>query len=92
MSNVLTFTPRPLADAPRTLSDAEFRHQIEDAAQAALDTADRLIALLDRIEGDAGREDGADAKPSLGAPENHHASQIVWLRGSASDAEQDAGP
>ena len=34
-------------------------------------------------------EDGGDAEPSLGAPENHHASQIVWLRGSSSDSEQD---
>ncbi|KQP81112.1 hypothetical protein ASF60_22345 [Methylobacterium sp. Leaf113] len=71
-------------------SSAEIRRQIEDAAQAALDTADRLIALLDQIEGDTDREDGADAEPSLGAPENHHASQVVWLRGSSSDAEQDA--
>ncbi|KQP79461.1 hypothetical protein ASF60_22760 [Methylobacterium sp. Leaf113] len=70
-------------------SSAEIRRQIEDAAQAALDTADRLIALLDQIEGDTDREDGADAEPSLGAPENHHASQVVWLRGSSSDAEQD---
>ncbi|MBY0362330.1 MAG: hypothetical protein K2X45_10520 [Phreatobacter sp.] len=70
------------------LSEAEFRRQIEEAAQAALDTADRLIALLDRIEGDADREDDGDAEPSLGAPENH-ASQIVWLRGSSSDTEQD---
>lgn len=91
MSNVHTFTPRrPTAapSAPQVLSEAEFRRQIEEAAQAALDTADRLIALLDLIEGDADREDGADAEPSLGAPENH-ASQIVWLRGCSSDTEQD---
>ncbi|WP_243912599.1 hypothetical protein [Methylobacterium sp. J-078] len=67
-------------------SPAEVRRQIEEAAQAALDTADRLIALLDRIEGDADQEDGADAEPSLGAPEGH-ASQIVWLRGSDLDGE-----
>ena len=42
------------------------------------------------IEGDPDREDGGDAEPSLGAPEHHHASQIVWLRGSSSDTEQDA--
>jgi len=69
-------------------STAEVRRQIEEAAQAALDTADRLIALLDRLDGDADREDGSDAEPSLGAPEGH-ASQIVWLRGTASDTEQD---
>lgn len=92
MSNVHTFTPRRPAAAPVALpapSSAEVRRQIEEAAQAALDTADRLIALLDRLDGDSDREDGADAEPSLGAPENHHASQIVWLRGSSSDAEQD---
>ena len=93
MSNVHTFTPRRPAAAPKAplvLSEAEFRRQIEEAAQAALDTADRLIALLDRIEGDTDREDGADAEPPLSAPENHHTSQVVWLRGTASDAEQDA--
>jgi len=93
MSNVHTFTPRRGAVAPSTpqvLSEAEFRFQIEEAAQAALDTADRLIALLDQIEGDPDREDGADAEPSLGALDNHQASQVVWLRGSSSDAEQDA--
>ena len=92
MSNVHTFTPRrpvSVPTAPLVLSEAEFRRQIEEAAQAALDTADRLIALLDRIEGDTDREDGADAEPSLGAPENHHASQVVWLRGASSDADQD---
>lgn len=68
-------------------SSAEVRRQIEDAAQAALDTADRLIALLDRLDGDNDREDGADAEPSLGVSENHHASQVVWLRGTASDCE-----
>ena len=92
MSNVYPFAPRRPAAAPAAalvLSPAEFRRQIEEAAQAALDTADRLIALLDRIEGDGDREDGTDAEPSLTAPENH-ASQVVWLRGSSSDAEQDA--
>jgi hypothetical protein len=92
MSNVHTFTPRrPVAalPAPLTLSSAEVRRQIEEAAQAALDTADRLLAILDRLDGDTDREDGGDAEPSLGAPENHHASQVVWLRGSSSDTEQD---
>jgi hypothetical protein len=89
MSNVHAFTPRRPA-APAVLpapSPADVRRQIEDAAQAALDTADRLIALLDGMEGDPDDEDGGDAEPSLGAPENHHASQIVWLRGSDRDGE-----
>ena len=92
MGNVHTFTPRRSVPAPAALpapSPAEIRSQIEEAAQAALDTADRLIALLDTMEGNADDEDGGDAEPSLGAPENHHASQIVWLRGSSSDVEQD---
>ena len=86
MSNVHPFAPRRRpAAAPvalPALPSAEVRRQIEDAAQAALDTADRLIALLDRLDGDTDREDSADAEPSLGARENHHASQVVWLRGN----------
>jgi nucleoside 2-deoxyribosyltransferase len=65
MSNVHTFTPRrPVtATAPSPApSQAEVRRQIEEAAQAALDTADRLIALLNLIQGDTDREDGADAE------------------------------
>lgn len=91
MSNVHTFAPRRPVAPPMEReipSPAEVRRQIEEAAQAALDTADRLIALLDRIEGDTDQEDDGDAEPSLGAPEGH-TSQIVWLRGSSSDAEQD---
>jgi len=90
MSNVHTFAPRRRPAAPVALPapfPADVRRQIEDAAQAALDTADRLIALLDQIEGDTDREDGADAELSLGAPENHHVSQVVWLRGSDRDEE-----
>ena len=92
MSNVHPFAPRRPAAGPVALpvpSPAEIRSQIEDAAQAALDTADRLIAILDRLDGDADREDGVDAEPSLGAPENHHASQVIWLRGTVSDTEED---
>ena len=89
MSNVRTFAPRQPAPvrAPAPPSPAEIRSQIEEAAQAALDIADRLIALLDHVEGDTDRVDGGDAEPSLGAPENHHASQGVWLRGCDNDRE-----
>lgn len=93
MSNVHTFAPSrrsAAAAALRAPSPADVRRQIEAAAQSARDTADRLIALLDQIEGDTDREDGADADIALGAPENHHAAQIIWLRSSSSDAEQDA--
>lgn len=73
---------------PKPAAAVDVRAAIEDAAQAALDTADRLIALLDDMDGDPDREDGGDAEPSLGAPDGH-ASQIVWLRGSDSDGELD---
>jgi len=93
VSNVHPFTPRRSAPATKpwlSFGDAETRQRIEEAAQSALDTADRLIALLDQLDAEPDREDGADAEPSLGAPENHHAAQFVWLRGSSSDCEQDA--
>ena len=85
MSNVLTFRPRPKPAAPCD-AQAAFREQIEVAAQAALDTADKLIAILNEMDGDPDLEDGADNEPSLGAPEGH-ASQVVWLRGSDLDLE-----
>lgn len=55
------------------------RQQIEDAIE-------RLIAMLDALDGDADLEDGADAEPSLGAPDGHD-SQLIWLRGSDTDQE-----
>lgn len=79
----------PFRSRRRPAAGVDVRAAIEDAAQVALDTADRLIALLDRMEGDTDREDGGDAEPSLGAPEGH-ASQIVWLRGS--DLDHEPGP
>ena len=93
MGTVLTFTPRSRPAPPPALepvSDLTLRAQIEEAAEVAVDTAQRLIALLDRIDGDADFEDGADAEPSLAAPENHHASQVTWLRGGGQDREAEA--
>jgi len=93
VSNVHPFAPRPrpvtAPVAPPAPSSAEMRRQIADAARAALNTTGGLIALLDRLDGNTDREDGADAEPSLGTSEGH-ASQVVWLRGSSSDTEQDA--
>lgn len=88
MSNVHTFRPKrsTVEHVPR-LSPAVIRAEIEAAALAAMDAADRLIAILDGLDGDENLEDGADAEPSLGAPEQHHGSQVVWLRGSDSDRE-----
>ncbi|GEP04817.1 hypothetical protein [Methylobacterium oxalidis] len=82
MGTVHPFPPRKPA------AEIDVRTAIEDAAQAALDTADCLIALLDDMDGDTDREDGGDAEPSLGAPEGH-TSQIAWLRGSDTDGELD---
>ena len=89
MPNVITLRPRkPSAPMSSTavLEGSALRAEIEQAAQAALDQADRLIALLDRMDGNTDDEDGSDAEPSLGAPEGH-ASQVVWLRGGGHDLE-----
>lgn len=91
MADILTFAPRSRTAAPLTPSPADLRTRIEEAAQAALDTADRLIAILDGMDGGPDDEDGGDAEPSLGAPEDH-ASQITWLRGTTRDLEIDRQP
>ena len=64
------------------------REEFERLAELALDVVDRIVALLDEQDGDPNAEEGGDAEPSLGAPEGH-ASQIVWLRGTALDLECD---
>jgi hypothetical protein len=88
MTNILYFPDRRQRGASLGSQpvDPAVRAQVERAAQAALDTADRLIAILDRWDGDPDLEDGSDDEPSLGAPEDQ-ASQIVWLRGAAADLE-----
>ena len=89
MGTLHTFRRRPAAPASvPPPSPAETRIIIEEAAQAALDTAERLVALLDRMDGDPDREDGGDAESSLGAP-GGHASQATWLRGTTRDLELD---
>ncbi|MCJ2124350.1 hypothetical protein [Methylobacterium sp. J-077] len=93
MGDVLTFTPRPKPAAPETmepLTGPALRASLEEAAQTALDAADRIIAVLDRIDGDTDLEDGADAEPSLAAPENHTGSQVTWLRGNDQGREAEA--
>jgi hypothetical protein len=92
MGDVLTFTLRPKSATPETsepLTGPEIRASLEAAAQVALDAADRIIAVLDRMDGDPDLEDGADAEPSLAAPENQ-GSQVTWLRGTDQDREADA--
>ena len=93
MGDVLTFTPRPKPAAPNPsepLAGAALRASLEEAAQTALDAADRIIAVLDRMDGDADHEDGGDAEPSLAAPENTAGSQVVYMRGSDQDREAEA--
>lgn len=70
-----------MSPAPTTAaSPAEpFRARLEEAVE-------RLLVILDTLDGDPDFEDGADAEPSLGAPEGH-VSQLVWLRGTDSDRE-----
>jgi hypothetical protein len=90
MGDVPTFTPRPKPTAPEIplpLSGADLRASLEEAAQTALDAADRIIAVLDRLDGDADHEDNGDAEPSLAAPENNEGSQVVYMRGSDRDGE-----
>jgi hypothetical protein len=63
------------------------REEFERLAELALDIVDRIVSILDEGDGDPDHEDGVDAEPSLGAPENHHGSQVIWLRGSDRDLE-----
>ena len=86
MGEVHPFRPRTAVERPAPPSPAAMRAEIEAAALAAMDIANRLIAVLDAMDGDTELEDGGDAEPSLGAPEGH-ASQVVWLHGSDSDRE-----
>lgn len=91
MADVLTFTPRPRLPEPAEPPRSTVRAALEDAVQAALDTADHLIAVLDGMDGDGDDEDGGDAEPSLGAPESHE-SQVVWPRGGDDDREVPEAP
>ncbi|TXM92673.1 hypothetical protein FV222_23135 [Methylobacterium sp. WL103] len=93
MGNVLTFAPRPSAALPvepAPMGEAEIRTRLGEALQTALDAADHIIAVLDRMDGDIDAEDGGDAEPALAAPENTHGSQVVWLRNNDSGREAEA--
>ncbi|WP_267361554.1 MULTISPECIES: hypothetical protein [unclassified Methylobacterium] len=80
---------RAFESAP-PLTGPALRISLEEAAQTALDAADRIIAVLDRMDGDADHEDGGDAEPSLAAPENTEGSQVVYMRGGDRGREVDA--
>ena len=98
MGDILTFTPRPKppeAGYPVSdpATDLTLRAQIEEAAEFAVDTAQRLIAILDGMDGmdgDADLEECGEAEPSLAAPESHHASQVGCGRGGDQDREAEA--
>ncbi|MCF4125183.1 DUF6197 family protein [Methylobacterium sp. SyP6R] len=54
--------------------------------------AERIISILDQLDQDPDLEDGADAEPSLGAPEGY-GSQVGWMRGGDRDLElEDRSP
>ena len=90
MGDAMTSTPRPKSvthEALEPLTGARFLRGAKEAAQTALDAADRIIAVLVRMDSDADYEDGRDDEPSLAAPENAAASQVVYMRGSDRDGE-----
>ena len=93
MGEILAFTPRSklaVVEIPAALSGPTLRAALEQAAEAAVDAADRLIGILGNMDGDPDLEDGVDAEPSLAAPENHTGSQVTWLRGNDQDREAEA--
>lgn len=83
MSKIVPF---PVGKTPATAQPIP-REEFERLAELALDIVDRIVSILDSEDGDPDREDGGDSEPSLGAPENHHGSQVVWLRGNDRDLE-----
>jgi len=79
MADVLAFQPkaRPARPVAPPLDMRARRRAIEEAAQAAIDTAERLVTLLDAMDGNPANE---DAEPRLDALESD-ASHVAWLRG-----------
>jgi len=84
MSKIVSFPALRKLPAAQPIPREEF----ERLAELALDIVDRIVALLDAEDGDPDCEDGGDAEPDLGAPEQHD-NQVVWFRGSARDLEVD---
>lgn len=85
MPNVIQFTPRPRAPLPPVLpplAGTGLRPHLEEAAQTALDAADKIIAALDRLGGTG------EAGASLTAMAAH-AGQVVNLREAPAPVEAD---
>jgi hypothetical protein len=85
MDNVIAFTPRPRPPVPETpapLVGLSLRAHLEEAAQTALDAADKIIAALDLME---------DTDPALMAMAAH-AGQVVRLREPATPVEGELTP
>lgn len=88
MDNVIAFTPRPrvpLPPVPPPLAGAGLRAHLEEAAQTALDAADKIIAALDRLDGTG------EADASLIAMAAH-AGQVVHLRETPAPVETEPAP
>jgi hypothetical protein len=78
MSNVVAFTPRPRQPEPAALAPLAglaLRARLEEAAQTALDAADKIIAALDGIE-DGAAPHAAETAPT---PRPTMPAQIVRL-------------
>jgi hypothetical protein len=85
MSNVIAFTPRPRSPEPAPLlplAGTNLRAHLEEAAQTALDAADRIIAALDLMD---------EADPRLTAMAVH-AGQVVQLREAPVETEPAPAP
>ncbi|MCJ2102243.1 hypothetical protein MKK82_25865, partial [Methylobacterium sp. E-046] len=88
----LPFTQRPKPAAPilpEPPARAALRASLEEAVQIAVDAADRIIAVLDSLDGDANDQGCGDADPSLAAPENVAGSQVVYICGTDAGRETD---
>ena len=81
MSNVF-----PFPTSRRVQATAIPREEFKRLADLTLDVVDRIVAILDALDGDADLEPDADTEPFLGAPEGHE-SQMIWLRGGDRNLE-----
>ncbi|WP_342167028.1 hypothetical protein [Methylobacterium sp. SD21] len=82
MSNVVAFTPRsrpPEPASPAPLAGLALRAHLEDAAQTALDAADKIIAALDRIDGSDTPQGIETASAPRPADSSASLAQIVRL-------------